>query len=252
MENSNNDSKFDNFRTFLTNNKIIFETIATTLLSVMAIIVSFAQTILNYNYNKLVSLQTHIAEAQALPQFEIAMRNQLNEKTGKIEDSQLIISNRGGAVHDFDANSAYFLIITALTEKPDSEQIKIEFPVDGYLNAQFIHAAGSGELVKMVGHGSTQMASELNRGVLAEGQARKWPYAYMSDLLYIRLNYHDLLNRAHKDCFYVDPVTGGTKIDDATGQEMFKKWEVVPRAELSTFTVKKIFDMVLAAEISVH
>ena len=99
-------------RDWLSANKILFETIAAFLLSAMAIIVSIAQTVTSFRQTQLSALQTQIAEAQALPQFELAIHQKLNDATNKYDDDQLVISNRGGPVHDFQASSAYFIKVT--------------------------------------------------------------------------------------------------------------------------------------------
>src|SRR5690348_12691261 len=102
-------SNWGSFRTWLKRNKIVFETVAATLLSGMALIVGTAQWTTASRQTELLNLQTRIAEAQALPQFEIALHQKLNDETGKFDDDVLEIDNRGGPVHGFDASSAYSL-----------------------------------------------------------------------------------------------------------------------------------------------
>lgn len=74
---------------FLERYKVIFEVGAATLLGLMAIIVASAQLFSARDQTELLSLQTQIVEAQALPQFTI--RREISE-----HDDILTVENRGG------------------------------------------------------------------------------------------------------------------------------------------------------------
>jgi hypothetical protein len=137
-------------RTWLTANKILFETLAASLLSLMAIIISVAQTRTASEQTSLLTLQTRIAEAQALPQFEIAIHQERNSATGKFDDNILVISNRGGPVHEFSADSAYFITVTASGDK--GAILKAELPINGYFTASLVNVSGTGKLVTMIGY----------------------------------------------------------------------------------------------------
>jgi hypothetical protein len=57
--------KYKCIRAWLQHNKVLFETVAATLLSGMAIIVSIAQTKTAYEQTRLLSGQTHTTEARS-------------------------------------------------------------------------------------------------------------------------------------------------------------------------------------------
>src|SRR6185503_1357858 len=133
---------------WLEHNKVVFETVAATLLSVMAIIVAIAQTKTAFEQTRLLSVQTQIAEAQAPPQFEIAIHQKLNEATSKYDDNYLVISNRGGPVHEFSAQDAYSILVTV--GEPTAKVGTLEIPVGGYFTCSYVSVDSTGDLVTMI------------------------------------------------------------------------------------------------------
>jgi len=132
------------FRDWLGSNKVFFETIAATLLSVMAVIVSLVQTKMVTRQTDLLALQTRLAEAQALPQFELVIDQRFNDLTSKFDDDYLIVTNRGGPVHETDIDTAYFLVITM---DPNPRRFsKVELPVGGYFTVGFMSGTSTGQL----------------------------------------------------------------------------------------------------------
>src|SRR5436190_10899267 len=121
---------------WLTINKIWFETVTASSLSLMAIIVSVEQSRTASEQTKLSSLQTQIAEAQALPQFEVAIRQKLNDATSKLDDDLLVVSNRGGPIHDFTADAVCFLKVT--TQDAGFAHSEADIPINGYFTASLV------------------------------------------------------------------------------------------------------------------
>jgi len=218
-------------RDWLFANKILFETVAASLLSLMAIIVSIAQTRTASKQTELLALQTRIAEAQALPQFEVAIRQKLNDATGKFDDDHLVVSNRGGPVHDFSANAAYFISVTAGGIR--GEVSKSEVPVNGYFTASFVSVASAGELVTMIGNHNNASVATLARDVREVAHARQLDFGHLDEQLVVRLRYRDLLDRQHEEYYEVRPVHGGTRMADEVGKARFLRWTEAQRIELS-------------------
>ena len=231
---------YQRFRDVLDRNRVVFETVAASLLSLMAIIVSIAQTHTASEQTALVALQTQIAEAKALPQFEVAILQIYNAATGKYDDNYLVVSNSGGPIHNLTADSVYFLNVTAAVGvQRDAEHFKAEVPVNGYFTMTSVSVAGTGELVHMIGYHNNESFTTLQRGVGQAREERKWAYASVEEQCVVRLRYRDLLDRDHEDYYEAHVVTGGTRMPDAIGKALFGRWKgpIGSNSRISQWTI---------------
>jgi hypothetical protein len=201
-------------RSWLKENKIFFETITASLLSAMALTVAIAQWIVSSKQTSLMSLQTRIAEVQALPRFELAIHQKLNEATHTFDDNELIISNHGGAVRNFRAEVAYFLEITSGRWNPPNGIHHTELPISGYFTASFISTAGTEQLVKMVGDHNNARFANLTREMETKLDNKGLGFANPTEDFLVRLIYRDLLDRLHEDYYQVGFIGGGIRIDE--------------------------------------
>lgn len=227
-------------------NKIFFETVTTTVLALMAIIISITQTFTAIKQTDLITLQTQVAEAQALPQFELALHPKLNEQTGKFDDNNLIITNRGGPVHNFAASEAYFICVTGGLGGMIS---KNEVPVDDYFAYSFTSTAGVGDLVQAFGIKNNASVIALARDIRNLADAKKMDYGILDEKLIVRLVYRDLLDRLHDDYYEVRPISGGTRMEDGIGRTIFKTWiEATKRYHLSDLKAENLLKDVARIE----
>uniref|UniRef100_E6PN87 Uncharacterized protein n=1 Tax=mine drainage metagenome TaxID=410659 RepID=E6PN87_9ZZZZ len=102
-------------RTFLKNNKIFFETIATTLLALMALIVSTAQW-------RVAADSRYLANIRYLPHINAELS--LDNSREGWQTDKFVISNSGGDVYDLASRPIAFLDIRELQllrpgQKPD-------------------------------------------------------------------------------------------------------------------------------------
>lgn len=231
-------------RRWLERNRVIFETAAASLLSLMAIIVSIAQTCTTIKQTALLGMQTRITEAQALPQFEVAIHQKLNNESGKYDDDILQISNRGGPVHDLSANSACFLRVKIHKGIAGESTTEAEFPLNGYFDTTMVSVAGIGQLMTMTGYHNNAKFIDLERGTSKLAEARKWSFALVDLRIVLRLRYRDLLDREHEDYYEVQPVTGGTRIAKAPGIADFARWEKGRPLELSSLRADNLLSLV--------
>lgn len=226
-------------RDWLKTNKIWFETVTASLLSLMAVIVSVAQSCTASKQTELMRLQTQVAEAQALPQFEVALRPKFDSATGKYDDYILVVGNRGGPVYDFGADAAYFIQVTI--PGVGLALMKADIPVNGYFTASFVSAAITGELVTMVGNHNNARAVEIQQELRKAADARKWGFANTNEQVFVRFRYRDMLNRRHEDHYEARPVGGGSRMPDEVGKARFAKWEAAPRVEFSSVRADDFF-----------
>jgi hypothetical protein len=221
----------ERLRSFLRQNKIFFETVAALALSLMAVVVGVAQYKTMSQQTSLIGLQTRIAEAQALPQFEIAIKQKLNVDTAKFDDNYLVVENHGGPVHRFDSEPAYFLKVTVVTQS--NSMGKVEIPVNGYFLSQAVSSSGTGVLTTIMGNHNNASFINLNHQISEAALARGWPVGFVEERILVTLSYFDLLDRPHKDYYEVPTVGGGWRLSDPDGEAAFKEWDKFPRLELS-------------------
>ena len=216
-------NRLSRFRAALERNKIIFETLAAFSLSAMAVIVALAQYQTTSKQTKLIALQTQIAEAQALPQFEVAIRQKLNDETGKYDDNYLVVGNHGGAVHEFAAQAAYFLDVSVSVQLRSG---KIELPTNGYFTTQEVSSSGTGRLTTNVGNHNNATFLNLVEHAREEAKTRNWDYALVEERILLNLKYRDLLDR----------------MADAEGLAAFRQSETAQRLELSTLNATNLLN----------
>lgn len=235
-------------RDWLNANKIYFETVTASLLSLMAIVVSIEQNLTTSQQTELLALQTRIVEAQALPQFEMELRQILNKATGNFDDNHLVISNHGGPVHDFNADVAYF--IKTDVERTPAKELKTDIPINGYFTADLISSNSNGVLVTMIGDHNNAMFVTLEHGILAKADAKKLDFALLDEQFVVCLRYKDLMDRQHEDYYEVRPIYGGTRMKDEVGKARFSRWNSAQHIELSTLHVDDLLKYAFHADSS--
>lgn len=211
-------------------NKIFFETLAAVFLTIMSIIVGIAQWSSANSQNKIAEIQKELAEAQALPSFEIKIEQFKDQQSGMYNRNDLIILNHGGPAYNFEAESAYF-IKTTYADPTVSCELRV--PLDGYFAADFEGSGSTGQLVQMYGDKNNLMYSELTNEPIELNKNNSYALNLQQEL-YLKLSYTDLLNRSHMEYYQVHAVRGGKRIDDKTGEPILKHWEeAAPRESLN-------------------
>src|SRR5437879_4201252 len=94
----------DAARQSLKRNKVFFETLAATLLSLMAIVVSIVQIFLAVKQNKLTQTQTEIARTQVSPQYVVTLKQSYDPVAQKYIEDEIVATNQGGLVQDLECN----------------------------------------------------------------------------------------------------------------------------------------------------
>lgn len=219
-------------RAWLKTNKIFFETITATVLSIVAIIIAVKQDETANKQLEFIALQARVEEAKALPQFEVALKQIRSSETGKFDDNTLIIDNHGGAVHDFHARPFYFLDITVGIPRVGTG--KVHIPLNDYLIMQAVSSGGTGLLTTMSSRGNNAVVSNFISSVRGQAQSRGWDYGLVEERLFIHITYQDLLNRYHEDFYLVSGIGGGLRVSEETAASVQKEWDgTINRKNLS-------------------
>ena len=225
----------------LEENKIIFETLAATLLSGMAIVVAVAQTCSANKQATLQDLQTKIAEAQALPQFEIRFEQEYDAAAGTFRTNVITITNVGGSVHEVSVSTAEFLEVSSARRFGEHRVTPIA--ITGYLNSQFQTAATTGLLVTLRTEGNNTRETEIVRGVADLARKSGWAYANIDRKIFLRVTYRDLLGRYHADYFEARPILGAARLKKADGEAIFNRYQHTVHAEFSSLTAAGLFKL---------
>jgi hypothetical protein len=219
-------------RKWLEQNKIIFDTLAATLLSLMAIIVSCAQTCSSNRQAELQDTQTQLAEAQAVPQFTMSLSHRLNQETGKYSDEDLVIANRGGFASEFRARAVTYLAMTIMragATKP------IELPITGFFAASFVAPDGTGDMVTMKGINNNERMGQLDL-TLRHFKEERDEMMLIDAKIIVELTYKDVRGRAHEDYFEVSSISGGRKLPQDIGRAVFERWTRATPTDFSRIT----------------
>lgn len=95
-------------RSFLEQNKLFFETVAATLLSLMALIVSIAQIVIAVKQTNLTEIQAIVAREQVLPQLVVSTKLILDEATNKFQDENTYVYNKEELSENSEVGASYF------------------------------------------------------------------------------------------------------------------------------------------------
>jgi hypothetical protein len=211
-------------RAFLEKNKIFFETIAATLLGLMAIILSIAQIVVANRQNYLTGLQADIAIQQTLPQFVIAARQIIDSESKRATEDKIYVDNKGGIVQNLNCNAAVFLEIeTVRSNKP----IKKEIVINGYYSGMGFTNTGTGTVLVMEGYRNNERMSQLEKEVNSIGVDNN--FIKMDLKRYLRLTYQgfrfDARTSFQSRYYFVPLIYGGRELSDKEGNEIFSKYD---------------------------
>lgn len=241
-------------RSWLKTNKIFFDTVAATCLTLASITVAIVQAgianrqsdagekqnALLDKQNALVTLQTRIAEAQAMPTFDIKIHQVAND-AGRADDNVLTIDSSGGPVHEFYAHAIYILEITAAEKRiPYPKPVRLRIPVSDYYSASAVTATSTGRLATIFGHGNNLAFIVFSRALSASSTENNWDYAITEEMTFLHIEYNDILNRPHDEYYGVAPVSGSRIITNDDGRAIFEEAAPMKRRNLADLTVDKV------------
>jgi len=201
----------------LESSKVYFETIAAVLLSLMAILVSIAQSCTAARQTDLLDKQTKIAEVQMLPEFNIYVQLEYDEQRKVYTEDTLVVDNNGGSAHEWNVQTAEFIVLTY-----GGPSKTIELAVNGYYGAAFRSAAHRGHLVTLRGSGNNNHFGDLYMELL---DSHPCDVALVDLDRYVRVSFKDVLGRRSTEYYNVAAVSGARHLPLEAGEAAFKRWE---------------------------
>jgi hypothetical protein len=194
----------------------------------IGVTISFCQLLALHNQNKILNVQFELARLQAMPGFVISYHQVLNEKTGKYDNDEILIENRGGYISGFSVDEIDLLKVDFV----DNNTIPFNYtnyalPMFGYFDSQgVIETSGTGNLTRLIGYNNNSRFIDFQRGLMQIADMEK----IIVDLdckHFARLNYCDITGLSHEDYYEIKPVGGGYPLSTTEGSGIFKLFDSV-------------------------
>jgi len=237
-------------RKFLICNKIFFETVIATLLTVVLVIFGFYQNRINSGQKEIMSTQTNLTEKQIqideqqteLMTKQLEIQHQLNLPVFKVvssvisgerkefgDEDKIFVFNLGEAITELTCSHAVFFDIE-LFPIPKSRG-PLSIPVVGYY---FTQGSTEGEpqlLIVIQGYNNNRKFVEIQRGLdrnlkilpkKTEGYSLPLPEVInIIRRKYVQLDYRDRFGKPHRSYYQIAQNGQGCPMAEQDGQKIF-------------------------------
>jgi hypothetical protein len=222
-------------RRWLRRNKIFFDTVAVSLLSLMAVVVSGASYLL-------LDRQTRALEVEKQAFISVNSEQIWSPELSLVTDDRLRITNDGGPVRDVVALVETFI---EATWGRGGQYKEVTLRLDGYYTGAFITAQPKGVLATHIGNSNVTSFARLERDFAEKAKERGLEIALLRLQRYVRVTYTDVLGMTREEYFHVLAVAGGTRIPLEEGR---KRSEAEKRGmksvQLGVMTSGELLDVV--------
>lgn len=240
-------------RQCLHRNEIYFKTVAATALTIVSLTFGWQQmkiaerqsetaqkqSVLSDKQLALTEIQSRVAEANALPSFEIKISQIANAATGMADNNILTVDNNGGPVREFIARAIYLVEIDAAEKRTPYPKVQLRISVSDYYNTTMLTAANKGHLATMFGVDNNSALNKFSRALSTSAEGQNWLYANTEERTFLRIEYSDILNRRHEEYYQVAPVSGSRLISREAGRHRFEQ-AAERRVSLRDLTVESV------------
>jgi hypothetical protein len=215
-----NQTLTEKLRKKLTHNKIFFETLAATALTLMAVVLSLGQLRVTQEQTTYLELQTTIQRAQASPQFVVVLKQVLNEVTGYASEDKLFIYNQGNIARKIEANTAVFFKLSYVNKANFQEKL---VPITGYFWITAYSGDATGLVLTIQGSENILKRREIQDVLDSLADANN-VIINLEVQRYVKLTYRDIFNEVHTEYYFV-PATGGSElISVEKGKTLFEDY----------------------------
>jgi hypothetical protein len=203
-------------REWLKANKIIFETIAAFLLSLMALTLTCQSNRIAGIQAKLAARQTAIADAQNQPFFRASLMIHWDSTQKRFDEDRLAIINDGAPANNPTADLAHFLSVRCPSADRDSM-----IPLLHYYDYSIITGRRTDTLWIFQGRKNREVFSQLYRSYLAVDSSGRWP-SWIGQRLFLSMRYLDRTGQPHVTFYEVTEPGGSILLDSTTGAGLFR------------------------------
>lgn len=211
-------------RTWLKQNEVFFNTAAAVLLSVMALVVAFAQHDLAERQTEIADAQLALSRRALMPEFVISA-HQLKPHGSETSTEDVIrVENRGAPVHSLTSRTVTYVDVEYSSGLPRSPFRRVAVPVVGYYSVTGHGDKASGVMLQMEGQGNNKWMSDLRRA-FSERTRKVGGFGNLGIRRYVRLAYVDKLGESNVQYFFVPLIYGARPLDPKDGQSIFSEHE---------------------------
>jgi hypothetical protein len=207
-------------KSFLENNKIFFETIATFAISGMAVIVSFSS-------NSIQSKQAEILSKQIQPQFIV--ENNTHEEFASSSVDAINVFNHGGLFRDISVEPFLFYDVKLYQEDRFTEVL---LPFDTYYTFSEPLEGNNGLVYKNFSDPDKySKLVELSSNFSSEAERKGISPVSLEVQKYIRIQYQDLFGKYNTEYYSVSNLLGSALLDNEKGEELFRLYSKTKRLD---------------------
>jgi hypothetical protein len=223
----------DRARTFLSANKVFFETVVILLVSMMAIIVAIAQTWIAAKQTRLLELQTRVSEVEVLPEM-VVLSFASNEG-----DASWEIRNEGARVREFVFDAGCFLTVSA-TLGEEKRKVTWQTRLTDCLGSWTASGGGTGVIARVGGLSKVAEVASLQYLIRDAAARRKWTNTKTRVEMVCHLRYRDRLNRPHDDYFASGTFSDTRTVDTIEGAALMQKRDEPNGFSVTAFPLEKV------------
>ncbi|RON68046.1 hypothetical protein [Pseudomonas fluorescens] len=215
-------------KSFLTSNKIYFETCVSVLLAIMAILVSINANSIAKAQLSLANDAQKIATLPYLPNIKAQFKFISSE--GGIRKEKLEVTNSGDAMYELRAVPIAFLELRELQVVPMDEAYKRSdhlnkstIPLEGYFpNVTWVDGSDKDFVLYQDIENTDLLEDRLN--AFSKKYSSEEKHVVGSIKKYLRVSYKDRFKALHTDYFEFDPMGEGVLLDGSEGEVVFKSY----------------------------
>ena len=233
------------YRSWLEQNKIYFETVAATLLSMMAVLVSCSQLQVARVQTKVAEEQLALGKATAMPRIMVTAHQLYDDESKKFTEDELRISNIGTPAFEARSDYAVFLDakITSWSNPGDSKTVRI--PMRGYYGGTGVTQGHEGLLFTIRGDRNHSKMANFEDDIRALADSDGY-WLELNLYRLVNVSFKDILGGAHNKYYFVRLVGGSSELDSALGEQLFDEHDKAKAAvTFYSITSKELYKRIL-------
>lgn len=199
--------KLRKLRSILERNQIFIQFFGDIILGIFAIYIAIKA---NSIYNN----QTEISLKANMPQIQIFTQ------TPYSYSEELVISNQGGRLSEFESSKVTFYRVKYLKENKILEK---DLPIIGYYDGEIITNSTTGILTTYTGYENEKKYLDYFDKVINYYEDKDNKIIDLNLVSYIKVNYKDFLNKNH-DEYYMICKSTAQNIDNKEGRKKFDNY----------------------------
>lgn len=234
-------------RGWLRRNHIYFQTIATTLLSLMAVAVGISQVWVARIQTEIAREQTKLQKAELAPKFAIKEVYVKNPESGVYDNTWLEVSNFGSAVTGVNASVAVFIDVRLRLQ--DGTRIDHSLPLMGYYISRVPTGNSQGPLIRFEGISNNHAYAEVHRALLDACETDdRIVFSMVGLRKYVEIAYQDISGLPSYAYFIENSNVGGKLINSDYGRQVFIDFnQSASMVDLATLTAQRLIELTIEA-----